>query len=54
MQKFASTLILVTNAIATPAFNGAEYIAKSASDKSEAIWAAVTKDTKSASWYNAV
>lgn len=35
-----------------PAFNGPEYIAKSAAEKSEQIWASVIDNTKQASWYN--
>lgn len=37
-----------------PAFNGPEYIAKSAAEKSAQMWDAVMKDTRSGKWYNAV
>ena len=58
MQTFASVLLLATCGLSKkssgPAFQGSEYIGLSASAKSEQIWTAVTEDTKSASWYNAV
>ena len=57
MQKFTTTMILIASVFGRksgPAFNGPEYIAKSASEKSDQIWSTVTENTKSADWYNSV
>ena len=53
MIKFGASALIAMTAAAKDGseFNGDAYIAKSASDKSDQIWAKVTANTKSGDWH---